>query len=245
MYKVHLEWQTRVCQVDVASSARQFRRYFDRFEGRVQEPPYAVCDDLTSTQETPPEKNPDTSPQTSPGAQRDTQHDGQSSTGGVVIPTLGGYREQLRGQLQGLQIELERDDSPAAPTFPEPPSTTKDFEDLYNTLQQPPAFVRGGFADPFTQTTTPFAQATASTTFPQSILSPFNLGITETTAQSQSHHPVSEMPDFLFEEGDLSFHSFGDFDDFMGDLPDLPGLNTTIVDQDFLAFLNLSDTTQP
>ena len=89
MYEVHLEWQTRLCPIGVASLTRQFRRYFDRFEGRIREPPFAVYDDLAYTQGSPPERH------RSPYVPRDTLN-----MGGIVAgpgPNLEEYRERLRG----------------------------------------------------------------------------------------------------------------------------------------------------
>ena len=75
MYEVHLEWQTRVCPVGVASLTRQFRRYFDRFEGRIREPPFAVYDDLAYTHGSPPERY------QSPHVLRDTSKRGGNGCG--------------------------------------------------------------------------------------------------------------------------------------------------------------------
>ena len=87
MYEVHLEWQTRVCPVGVASLKRQFRRYFDRFEGRIREPPFAVFDDLAYTQGSPVEKF------KSPPRERDIGNAVGMTTG----RNLDEYRERLRG----------------------------------------------------------------------------------------------------------------------------------------------------
>src|SRR5580692_3683860 len=98
MYEVHLEWQTRVCPVGVATLIRQFRRYFDRFEGRIQEPPYAVYDDLAYTQGSPPTVI------RSPTLEHDLgstggimPHDIGSAGGIMTGPNLEEYRERLRG----------------------------------------------------------------------------------------------------------------------------------------------------
>src|SRR5271170_5233052 len=98
MYEVHLEWQTRVCPVGVASLTRQFRRYFDRFEGRIREPPFAVYDDLAYTQGQPPERF------QSPVVGRDNGHMG----GMVAGPNLEEYRERLRGF--AMDLGKEEDD---------------------------------------------------------------------------------------------------------------------------------------
>lgn len=210
MYEVHLEWQTRVCPVGVTSLARQFRRYFDRFEGRIREPPYAVYDDLAYTQGDPPTKNPSPPPSVSNG-------------GMLAGPNLEEYRERLRGF--AMDLGREGDDVMQGILTPNPPSN--DLSDLYNfSFSRPDETI---FLDPFTQT--------SSATFPQTTLSPFDIGSIPTTSLPGGATTTQEIPDFLFDEDQLAF---GGFDDLFGDMPDMPGLDGAI-DQGFLEFL---DTTQ-
>src|ERR1700694_1440749 len=150
MYEVHLEWQIRVCPVGASSLARQFRRYFDRFEGRIREPPYTVYEDLAYTQGEPPTTN------------SEKRASVDVSNGGIVAgPNLEEYRERLRG----FAMDLGREDGAMQGVYtPNPPSN--DLSDLYNFQFDQPEETT--FMDPFTQP--------SSSTFPQNTLSPFDIG---------------------------------------------------------------------
>lgn len=234
MYEVHLEWQTRVCPVGVASLTRQFRRYFDRFEGRIREPPYAVYDDLAYTQGSPPEVV------KSPLAQNKVVKNTVMMTG----PNLEEYRERLRG----FAMDLGKDDGMTEVSFPEEPQA--DLRELYNFSVLPDTSNYADSTDNITDhfmfsNMDPFAGT--STTGLQNVqgnmLSPFELGSIPT---SSSHHSTAggsgappnnedEMPNFLFDEENQSM--FGNFDDIFGDMPDMPGLDG-VIDQGFLQFLD-------
>jgi len=235
MYEVHLEWQTRVCPVGVASLARQFRRYFDRFEGRIREPPYAVYDDLAYTQGAPPEK------QHSPKLERKTT---ESSAGGMVTgPNLEEYRERLRG----FAMDLGRDDDGSAMQGVLEPEGSSDLGQLYNFTmlpeQSPGAGVKA-YADAIDSgvfsTLEPF-QAMPDPHTSASVISPgFDIGGIPSIGSHQSTNSAparlipETLPDFLFEDGGGVFDNF---DDLFGDMPDMPGLDGAI-DQGFLEFLD-------
>ena|SRR5579859_2393689 len=235
MYEVHLEWQTRVCPVGVASLTRQFRRYFDRFEGRIREPPYAVYDDLAYTQGSPPEVT------KSPVAQNKVV----KPTAMMRGPNLEEYRERLRG----FAMDLGKDDGMTEVSFREEPQA--DLRELYNFSVLPHTSNYADSADNITDhfmfsNMDPFAGASTSglQTVQGNILSPFELGSIPT---SSSHHSTGggasgapptnedEMPNFLFDEENQSM--FGNFDDIFGDMPDMPGLDG-VIDQGFLQFLD-------
>jgi hypothetical protein len=245
MYEVHSEWQTRVCPVGVASLTRQFRRYFDRFEGRIREPPFAVYDDLAYTQGK------------LPVVKRESfraDQEIESLNGGIVSgPNLEEYRERLRG----FAIDLGKDDEPMTGVAVQEDSA--DLGELYNfpVLQQLQQLQQSTsvsnfddpvdhsvFAslDPFTYTVIPDSQTFQSTTV-TSVLSPFDLGSIQTVSSQHSVAATTgqnseDIPQLLFEDTD--FGGFENFDDMFGDMPDMPGLDGAI-DQGFLEFL---DTTQ-
>jgi hypothetical protein len=138
-------------------------------------------------------------------------------------PNLEEYRERLRGF--AMDLGREGDDVMQGILTPNPPSN--DLSDLYNfSFSRPDETI---FLDPFTQT--------SSATFPQTTLSPFDIGSIPTTSLPGGATTTQEIPDFLFDEDQLAF---GGFDDLFGDMPDMPGLDGAI-DQGFLEFL---DTTQ-
>lgn len=231
MYEVHLEWQTRVCPVGVSSLARQFRRYFDRFEGRIREPPYAVYDDLAYTQGSPPEMI------KSPVAQEPAAKGNAMMTG----PNLEEYRERLRG----FAMDLGKEDGMTEVTFPEEEPQT-DLGELYNFSVLPETAnyadsvddmaERFNFSnmDPFAGTPT-----TGLQNFQSNMLSPFELASIHT---SSSHHSTGAqqnednvLPDFLFDEENDAM--FGNFDDIFGEMPDMPDLDG-VIDRGFLQFLD-------
>ena len=236
MYEVHLEWQTRVCPVGVSSLARQFRRYFDRFEGRIREPPYAVYDDLAYTQGSPPEMI------KSPVAQEPAVKGNAMMTG----PNLEEYRERLRG----FAMDLGKEDGMTEVTFPEEEPQT-DLGELYNFSVLPETAnyadsvdnmqERFNFSnmDPFAGTPTTGLQNVQS-----NMLSPFELASIHT---SSSHHSTGHntagaqqdednvLPDFLFDEENDAM--FGNFDDIFGEMPDMPDLDG-VIDRGFLQFLD-------
>jgi hypothetical protein len=233
MYKTHLEWQRRIYPVAVASFTKQFRRYFDRFEGRIKEPSFAMYDDLAYTQGTPPEKS-------SSLMERDTVNPGGMVTG----PNLNEHRERLRG----FALDLGKEDDVMHVVFSageQQPSAN--FEDLYNfpilTEQRPPQ--TGNYSNTvedmvflnLDQFTIPEIQGYQTTTANAQILSPFDLGSIQTTSSHPSATTAAgasfsdEIPNLLFNEG------FESWDDLFGDMPDLPGLDG-VIDQGFLEFLD-------
>lgn len=234
MYDVHLEWQTRVCPVGVASLAREFRRYFDRFEGRIREPPFAVYDDLAYTQGSPPERY------HSPHGGR-----GFRSVGGMASgPNLEEYRERLRGF--ALDLGKEVDVMKCVFSAGEQQQVV-DFDDLYNIPvipdQRPPQ--TGNYAntiedsvysdsDPFTIPESRYQTTTAA----KQLFSPLDLGNIHTTSSFPSAVTTAggtqnseDVLDFTFDEGDFIW------DDLLGDMPDMPGLDG-VIDQGFLEFLD-------
>ena len=237
MYEVHLEWQTRVCPVGVTSLARQFRRYFDRFEGRIREPPYAVYDDLAYTQGSPPEVV------KSPVEQNKVVNDTAMMTG----PNLEEYRERLRG----FAMDLGKDEGMTEVAFREEPQT--DLGELYNfsvlpetsnytdSVDKMAEHFLFSKLDPFAGTST-----TGLHTVQGNMLSPFELASIPTSSSHQSHqsagrtgappHEEDELlPNFMFGEENETM--FGNFDDIFGDMPDMPGLDG-VIDQGFLQFLD-------
>jgi hypothetical protein len=239
MYEVHLEWQTRVCPVGVASLTRQFRRYFDRFEGRIREPPFAVYDDLAYTQGEPPTKYP------SPHQEQDLGNIGAMVTG----PNLEEYRERLRGFAMDLGKEGDIMNDIYGPNNQ---TQQIDLGDLYTfpmtMLPEERSSTSGNYANtiqtPVFSTMDPFStmpdQGFPTTTAPtKQILSPFDLGSIHTTS-SQLSAPVANEGQasmdqlFLFDESDFGFENW---EDVFGDMPDMPGLDG-VIDQGFLEFLD-------
>jgi len=236
MYEVHLEWQTRVCPVGVASLARQFRRYFDRFEGRIREPPYAVYDDLAYTQGSPP------TVLRSPTLEHDI-----GSAGGIMTgPNLEEYRERLRG----FALDLGKPDDLMQNVFPSN-EHQHDIGDLYNfgTTPRNQSSLAPGiqFTDANKLDESVFSSLEPFTisdhqpfqTNDQSYsgngtqgLSPFELA-----SITSSHHsgqaPMSDEIGLLFDETDIDMLE----NDLFGDMPDMPGLDG-IIDQNFLDFLD-------
>ena len=224
MYEVHSEWETRVCPVDVQSLSRQFRRYFDRFEGRIKEPPYAVYDDLAYTQGSPPVAKQEQSDASPP----------EKVVGGMVTgPNLEEYRERLRGFAMDLGKE---DDMMFGMVLPDDPAPTN-LAELYNfpiSLEEhgSPSVTRG-YSEPMdNMLSIPFTGISEAGSFhgtsQGNILSPFDLGGIPTHGQTE------DLPDYLFEAGEFGFESF---DDLFGDMPDMPGLDG-VIDQGFLDFLD-------
>jgi hypothetical protein len=237
MYEVHMEWQTRGCPVGIGSLTGQFRRYFDRFEGRIREPPFAVYDDLAYTQGSPIEKF------SRPNTERDIGNVGGMITG----PNLDEYRERLRG----FAMDLVKEDVTQEVL---PPATTElsatDLAEIYNfpimneqLPPLPPVPAAGNYnqrmedslfsnLDPFTA-----IPETRVPRFPPS-LSPFELGSIHSTSSHQSTattmgQPSEELLDFPFDEGDIGFENL----DLFGDMPDMPGLDG-VIDRGFLEFLD-------
>jgi hypothetical protein len=247
MYQVHLEWQTRVCPVGVASLTRQFRRYFDRFEGRIREPPFAVFDDLAYTQGTPVSKL------NSPSVER-------GDIGNVVGMTTGPNLDEYRERLRGFAMDLGKDDDVMSGifnisernadlaelyTFPPPlsipsiktegphPASTTSAQSFSNTID---GNLFSGL-DPFTP---PMGKAQSFEPSPSgAILSPFELASIHSTS---SHHSAGlpgrlaseELGEFLYDGEDLGVEQM---DDLFGDMPDMPGLDG-IIDPAFLEFLD-------
>lgn len=251
MYEVHLEWQTRVCPVGIASLTRQFRRYFDRFEGRIREPAYAVYDDLAYTQGSPPTVI------RSPPIERDI-----GTAGGIIAgPNLEEYRERLRG----FAGDLGKEDDLMLTVY-RSNEHKYDIGELYNfgahVQNHPPIPPEFQFPDqnllnePVFSHLEPFpihdAQAFTSihdrqgfsaNPDPQGFsgngttqgLSPFEF------ASIASSHPsisgtglqMSGEMSMLFDEADIDMLD----NDLFGDMPEMPGLDG-IIDQDFLEFLD-------
>jgi len=237
MYEVHLEWQTRVCPVGVASLTRQFRRYFDRFEGRIREPPFAVYDDLAYTQGEPPAKFP------SPQQERDLGNVGAMVTG----PNLEEYRERLRG----FAMDLGKEEDEMADVFGFNDQNQQiDLGDLYTfpttMLPDEQSSSSGNYANtiqtPVLSTLEPFGaipdQNFPNTTAPARVLSPFDLGTIHTTSSQHSAPATTEGVEdvgevFSFDDADFGFENW---EDVFGDMPDMPGLDG-VIDQGFLTFL--------
>ena len=238
MYEVHLEWQTRVRPVGVGSLPQQFRRYFDRFEGRIKEPPFAVYDDLTYTQGSPPERY------HSPQVGRDT-----SNVGGMVAgPNLEEYRERLRG----FAMDLGKGDDVMQGVYSVGEQQPADLGNLYNIpmfsdQQQPHT---GSYANTIPDSV--FSNVEPITTIPESgyqttivpasqRFSPFDLGSIHTISPHQSGAAAvvtaqfsEELPDFTFDEPEFGIENF---DDLFGEMPEMPGLDG-VIDQGFLEFLD-------
>lgn len=230
MYEVHLEWQTRVCPIGVASLTRQFRRYFDRFEGRIKEPPFAIYDDLAYTQGSPPERYQSHVPQ-------DTSNVGAMVTG----PDLEEYRERLRG----FAMDLGKEDGPTQSGGEQRQSA--DLGDLYNIPILPDQeHLSGSYAN--------MAEDSASSNpehlrIPESgyqttlaptsqSFSPFALASIHSVSSRQSGTAGAqfseELPDFTYDEE----FGFENFDDVFGEMPEMPSLDG-VIDQEFLEFLEM------
>jgi hypothetical protein len=239
MYEVHLEWETRVCPVGVQSLTRQFRRYFDRFEGRIMEPPYAVYDDLAYTQGSPPAaKN---GQATAPAANQwqTRASPAERVVGGMTGPNLEEYSERLRG----FEMDLGNDDDVMLGVPDEPAPTN--LGELYNyptTLQEhtSPTTTRGYaesldnmFSNPFTGISETGNFQTASGQ--SNILSPFDMA-TQGSAASAPLKSEEELPDYLYEGEEFGYQNF---EDLFADMPDMPDLGG-VIDQGFLQFLDSS-----
>jgi hypothetical protein len=235
MYEVLLERQMRLCPVDATSLTRQFRRYFDRFEGRIREPPFAVYDDLAYTQGSTPERF------QSVHAGRDT-----GSVGGMVTgPNLEEYRERLRG----FAIDLGTEDDVMQRVFTAgEEQQAADFDDLYNipmipnqqqtlTANYANTIEDSGFSNLDAFTTIPESGYPTTTTARQ-VFNPLDLGSVPTlgsfpsaTATVGGMQNSEDSLDFKLDESDFAW------DDVFGDMPDMPGLDG-IIDQGFLEFLD-------
>ena len=237
MYEVHLEWQTRIYPIGVASLTRQFRRYFARFEGRIREPPFAVYDDLAYTQGEPSAKF------SSPQRERDLGNVGAMVTG----PSLEEYRERLRGF--ATDLGKEEDEMPEVLasndqnqhidlgdlyTFPLtmlPDKQSNSSRNFDNVIQTPVFSTLDLF------TTIP-DQSFPATTAPTQVLSPFAIGSIQTSSSQRSAPATTDLQErgqiFLFDHTDFEFENW---ENTFGDMPDMPGLDG-VIDQAFLNFLN-------
>ena len=240
MYEVHLEWETRVCPVGVQSLTRQFRRYFDRFEGRIREPPYAVYDDLAYTQGSPPaaKNGQPTAPSTNQGQTSGSPAE-RVVSGMVTGPNLEEYRERLKGFAMDLGND---DDVMLGVVVPNEPAPT-DLGELYNfptALQEhtSPTITRGYaesldnmFSNPFTGISEAGNFQTAGGQ--PNIVSPFDMA-TQGSSAAAPIQTEEELPDFLFEGEEFGYQNF---EDLFADIPDMPGLDG-VIDQGFLQFLD-------
>jgi hypothetical protein len=232
MYKVHLEWQSRVCPIGVASLTRQFRRYFDRFEGRIREPPYAVYDDLAYTQGSPPTV-----------IQSPTVDHDIGTAGGIMAgPNLEEYRERLRG------FAFDVDNKEVMQNLYPSNEHQQNIGDLYNfgalVQNQHPIPSELHFSDQ-NQINEPVFSNVGSFHIPDAPgftgdgttqdVSPFELA-SMTSSQLSMRGTGPQMSDeisILFDEADIDLLE----NDLFGDMPDMPGLDG-IIDQNFLEFLD-------
>ena len=220
-----MEWQTRACLVDGASLAHKFRRYFDRFEGRIREPPFAVYDDLAYTQGTPPER-------------LQSPHTGEVGGSGSV-EGMDGYREGLRSFAHGLGKE---DDAIQDIFTTGELQQAVDFEDLYNfpILLEQQQSQAGNYAnamedpglsnlDPFTVPELGYQTNTATTQIfgGAEVRNSSTLSLFPSATTTADAIQDSEIYDFTFDEGDIILDLFDD----------LPGLDR-VTDQWFLEFLD-------
>jgi hypothetical protein len=163
--------------------------------------------------------------------------------GGILAgPNLEEYRERLKGFAMDLSRE---EDGMEGVYMEEEHNADTDLGELYNFRFLPEQKYDTGFMDPFLEQATQTTQNTQST-FPPAV-SPFsggpatnvpttnelNTGEIKMVVQGQGHMEQEQIPDFLFDEGELSFR---DFEDLFGDMPNMPGLDGAI-DQGFLEFL--------
>ena len=215
---------------------RQFRRYFERFEGRIREPPFAVYDDLAYTQGSPPERKP-----TSP-IRQDTGNLGAM----LVDPDEDGFGKRLRGSGN----EIIRGDAMAENFTFDGQFQSNDLWDLYNLpmlpeQQPPPPTNYAESVEPLYQNTNPFGPMPEAQTFQSMsaspvVLSPFDLRSVKTTS---SHHSgsgvasgtqgtIDELPSYLLPQGGAD-----GWDELFGDMPDLPALHGAF-EPAFLDYLN-------
>src|SRR5271156_3858751 len=197
MYNVHSEWQGRLIPLSDREVTRQFRRYFDRFEGRIREPPYAVYDDLAYTQGIPPMK------QSSPIITRDTEM--KQSEGRSREPSDGPFLKEYLEQLQRYEMNIGKDDEVMQSVYEAGErAQAAEVTDLYNfglPTEQPPVATHS-YANTVEDTTlselSPFAQIPEMQGFRgtrpipgQNVLSPFDLGSVQTTSSQISGAGVS------------------------------------------------------
>jgi len=254
MYNVHCEWQSRIIPLSDREVTRQFRRYFDRFEGRIREPPYAVYDDLAYTQGNPPVK------QASPIVPRDTEmkHEGRSRE-----PSDGPYLKDYLEQLQRYEMNIGKDDELMQSVYEAGErAQTAEVTDLYNfgLPTEQPSIATQSYANTVEDTTlselSPFAQIPEIHGFPGApvpvgnVLSPFDLGSVQTTSSQISGAGVSVAQgsegghnvDFMIDEENAG--GFENWDPGLGEFlggGGLPNFLEGYVDQGFLEFL---DTTR-
>jgi hypothetical protein len=215
MYEVYLEWQTRLRPVGMTSLARQFRRYFDRFEGRIREPPFAVFDDLAYTQGPLPLSQIET-----------------SDIGITTGPNLDEYRERLKR----LAMDLGEEDVLMQGIFnPE----NQDLSELYAFPQPGPSIPNPIPTQNFPNTienslfpilntiTTPLVEPS----FNQTVLSPFGLAsIHSTSSHSVPGQKNEEFGELVYDGDEI----YTEMDDLFGEMPGLDG----VLDPAFLEFLD-------
>jgi hypothetical protein len=240
MYEVHLEWETRVCPVGVQSLTRQFRRYFDRFEGRIREPPYAVYDDLAYTQGSPPAaKNGQPTAPSADQGHASASPEERVVSGFVTGPNLEEYRERLRGFAMDLGND---DDVMLGVVAPDEPAPT-DLGELYNfptSLQEhtSPTATRGYAESLDNMFSNPFTGISEADNFQTAgghptIVSPFDMATQGLTAAAPIQ-TEEELPDYLFEGEEFGYQNF---EDLFADIPEMPDLDG-VIDQGFLQFLD-------
>ena len=226
---MHLEGRTRLCPIGVATLTRQFHRYFDRFEGRIREPPFAVYDDLAYSEGTPPER-----PRTSP-AQPDIEHISTM----VVDPNEDGFGKRLQGFANDIGNPM-----PENLTF-DGQFQWNDLWDLYNlpTLpEQQPISQTSEYSETIEslfQNTNPIgsmSESFGSTSLSPAVRSPFNLRNVQTSSQhsrvGNTQGTMDDVSTYLLPQGGRD-----GWDALFGDMPDISGMHGNF-ESAFLDYLN-------
>jgi hypothetical protein len=230
MWQVHSEWPARIHPIGATSLTRPFRRYFDRFEGRIKEPPFVVFDDLVYHQGSAPEEY------TSPHTHTELA---LGNVGGIIT---GANLEEYQEHLRGFEMDIgKKEDVMQAVYHSGELSQSSDLGEFY-AFPVLPAKHNQAFsnADSFRAMLEPQGYQTAGAA--TGIISPTARG----NFQSMSLHPsasatrggllVEETPDFPLEEDELGL---GNWDDLFENISDMPGLDG-VIDRNFLEFLDTS-----
>lgn len=224
---MHLEWRTRLCPIGVATLAQQFRRYFDRFEGRIREPPFAVYDDLAYTEGNSPER-----PRTSP-SQADIEHFGTM----LMDPNEDGFGKRIRGFANDMGNPM-----PENLTF-DSQLQWNDLLDLYNLPtglpEQQPMSQASETVESLFQNTNPIgsiSESFGSASLSPAVRSPFNLRNVQTSSQhsrvGSTQGTMDDVSTYLLPQGGRD-----GWDALFGDMPDISGMHGTF-ESAFLDYLN-------
>ena len=190
LHSIHVEWHTRLCRISDTALPRYFRRYFERFEGRIKEPSFAVFDDLTYTQESKVERK---------------------------LEALISPKIEQRRELFKYGVDLAKEDTTRTTSTPTiAPALSPEFGDLYGfpeTTDWPTIASHSATVEDSVSSERPFDHTHNESSFtllgPQNRSSPLRLGAIITASPWRSLVSTSgrdrdreEMAELTFEEGE-------------------------------------------